>query len=89
MWHVRTPTAGDIPRGQVRVLPARGIRRRRGQQPRPRTRHLSPAAQKCPRPQYGKDSTHILLTLMVVNCHRINRGCQKWFMQPPLPHGRA
>ena len=39
---------GDIPRGRVRVLPARGIRRRRGQQSRPRTRHLSPAAQECP-----------------------------------------
>ena len=40
---------GDIPRGRERVLPGRGIRRRRGQQSRPRTRHLSPAAQKCPR----------------------------------------
>ena len=40
---------GDIPRGRVRVLPGGGIRRRRGQQSRPRTRHLSPAAQKCPR----------------------------------------
>ena len=46
----QTPaTDGDIPRGWGRVLPARGIRRRRGQQSRPRTRHLSPAAQKCPR----------------------------------------
>ena len=42
-------TDGDIPRGRVRVLPSGGIRRRRGQQSRPRTRHLSPAAQKCPR----------------------------------------
>ena len=40
---------GDIPRGRVRVAPGGGIRRRRGQQSRPRTRHLSPAAQKCPR----------------------------------------
>ena len=40
---------GDIPRGRMRVLPSGGIRRRRGQQSRPRTRHLSPAAQKCPR----------------------------------------
>ena len=40
---------GDIPHGRVRVLPGRGIRRRRGQQSRPPTRHLSPAAQKCPR----------------------------------------
>ena len=82
-------TEGDIPRGRVRLVPVRGIRRRRGQQSRPRTRHLSPAAQKCPRPQYGKDSTHILLTLMVVNCQQIVRGCQKWMMHPPLPHGRA
>ena len=53
---------GDIPRGRVRVLPGGGIRRRRGQQSRPRTRHLSPTAQKCPRtrrmspaatPEYG------------------------------------
>ena len=49
MWHVRTPPAGDIPRGRVRLVPVRGIRRRRGQHSRPRTRHLSPAAQKCPR----------------------------------------
>ena len=42
-------TEGDIPRGRVRLVPVRGIRRRRGQQSRPRTRHLSPAAQKCPR----------------------------------------
>ena len=42
-------TNGDIPHGRVRVLPGGGIRRRRGQQSRPRTRHLSPAAQKCPR----------------------------------------
>ena len=41
-------TNGDIPRGRVRVLPGGGIRRRRGQQSRPPTRHLSPAAQKCP-----------------------------------------
>ena len=40
---------GDIPRGRVRVVPGGGLRRRRGQQSRPRTRHLSPAAQKCPR----------------------------------------
>ena len=40
---------GDIPHGRVRVLPGRGIRRRRGQQSRPPTRHLSPAARKCHR----------------------------------------
>ena len=40
---------GDIPRGQVRLAPARGIRRRRGQQSRPRTRRTSPAGRKCPR----------------------------------------
>ena len=36
-------TAGDIPRGRVRVLPGGGIRRRRGQQSRPHTRETSPA----------------------------------------------
>ena len=40
---------GDIPRGRVRVLPGGGIRRRRGQQSRPRARRTSPTAQKCPR----------------------------------------
>ena len=40
---------GDIPRGRVRVLPGGGIRRRRGQQSRPPTRRMPPAAQKCPR----------------------------------------
>ena len=48
--HGRIPTYdGDIPRGRVRVLPAGGIRRRRGQQSRPPTRRMPPAAQKCPR----------------------------------------
>ena len=62
----------------------------------PRRKRMSPATQKCPRHtqdvpplQYRQDSTHILLTLMVVNCHQIDRGCQKWIMQPPLSHGRA
>ena len=41
-------TNGDIPRGRVRVLPGGGIRRRRGQQSRPPTRRMPPAAQKCP-----------------------------------------
>ena len=41
-------TDGDIPRGRVRVLPSGGIRRRRGQQSRPPTRRMPPAAQKCP-----------------------------------------
>ena len=40
-------TDGDIPRGRVRVLPSGGIRRR-GQQSRPPTRRMPPAAQKCP-----------------------------------------
>ena len=44
-----TITAGDIPRGRVRILPSRGIRRRRGQQSRPPTRRTSPAGRKCPR----------------------------------------
>ena len=42
-------TDGDIARGRVRVVPGGVIRRRRGQQSRPRTRHLSPAARKCHR----------------------------------------
>ena len=55
-------TNGDIPHGRVRVLPGGGIRRRRGQQSRPPTRRMPPAAQKCPRtrrmspaaaPEYG------------------------------------
>ena len=50
---------------------------------------MSPHAQDVPRPQYGKDSTYILLTLMVVKCQQIVRGCQKWIMQPPLPRGQA
>ena len=41
---------GDIPRGRVRVLPGGGIRRRRGQQSRPRTRRMSPAGVVCTRP---------------------------------------
>ena len=43
-----TITAGDIPRGRVRILPSRGIRRRRGQQSRPQARRTSPAGTKCP-----------------------------------------
>ena len=42
-------TAGDIPRGQVHVLPGGGIRRRRGQQSRPPTRNTSPTVRECPR----------------------------------------
>ena len=42
-------TAGDISRGQVRVLPGGGIRRRRRQQSRPHTRETPPAGRKCPR----------------------------------------
>ena len=36
-------TAGDIPRGRVRVLPAGDLRRRRGQESCPPTRRTSPA----------------------------------------------
>ena len=39
--------AGDIPRGRVRVLPAGGIRRRRGPETCPPTRSLSPAGREC------------------------------------------
>ena len=41
-------TDRDIARGRVRVVPGGGIRRRRGQQSRPPTRHLPPATRKCP-----------------------------------------
>ena len=44
-------TAGGIPRGQGRVLPAGDSRRRRGPESCPRTRNLSPWAGKCPRPR--------------------------------------
>ena len=44
-----TDTAGDIPRGRARLSAARGIRRRRGQQSRPRARETPPAGRKCPR----------------------------------------
>ena len=47
--HEALATEGDIARGRVRVVPGGVIRRRRGQQSRPRTRHLPPAARKCPR----------------------------------------
>ena len=44
-------TAGDIPRGRVRLLPAGDSPRVRGQESRPRRRRRPPAAQDCPRPQ--------------------------------------
>ena len=54
----QTPaTDGDIPRGRVRVLPGGGIRRRQGQQSRPRTRRMPPAAQKCPRTRRTSPAT--------------------------------
>ena len=40
---------GDIPRGRARLSAAGGIRRRRGQQSRPRARETPPAGRKCPR----------------------------------------
>ena len=42
---------GDIPRGRVRLLPARGIPRVRGQDSRPRRRRMPPPATTCPRPR--------------------------------------
>ena len=42
---------GDIPRSRGHVVPAGGIRRRRGQQSRPPTRETSPAGRKCPQPR--------------------------------------
>ena len=66
---------GDIPRGQVRVLPGGGIRRRRGQQSRPRTRSTSPAGRKCPRTRrmspHASELSETRRTLVVSNTARL------------------
>ena len=70
-----TITAGDIPRGRVRILPSRGIRRRRGQQSRPPTRRTSPAGRKCPRTRrmspHASELSETRRTLVVSNAARL------------------
>ena len=73
-------TAGDIPRGRVRILPSRGIRRRRGQQSRPPTRTTPPAGGKCPRTRrmspHASEFSETRRTLVVSNaaCLPLSRG---------------
>ena len=66
---------GDIPRGQVRLAPARGIRRRRGQQSRPPTRETSPAGRKSPRTRrmspHASELSETRRTLVVPNAARL------------------
>ena len=68
-------TAGDIPRGQVHVLPGGGIRRRRGQQSRPPTRNTSPTGRKCPRTRrmspHASELSETRRTLVVSNAARL------------------
>ena len=68
-------TAGDIPRGRARVLPARGIRRRRGQQSRPPTRNTSPTVRECPRTRrmspHASELSETRRTLVVSNTARL------------------
>ena len=68
-------TAGDIPRGQVHVLPGGGIRRRRGQQSRPPTRNTSPAGRKSPRTRrmspHASELSETRRTLVVSNTARL------------------
>ena len=73
--HTPPTTHGDIPRGQVRVLPGGGIRRRRGQQTRPPTRNTSPAGRKCPRTRrmspHASELSETRRTLVVSNTARL------------------
>ena len=66
---------GDIPRGQVRLTAAGGIRRRRGQQSRPPTRETSPAGRKCPRTRrmspHASELSETRRTLVVLNAARL------------------
>ena len=77
---------GDIPRGQVRVLPARGIRRRRGQQSRPPTRNTSPAGRKCPRTRrmspHASELSETRRTLVVLNAARL--PLSRWHRRPRM-----
>ena len=84
---------GDIPRGQVRLAPARGIRRRRGQQTRPPTRNTSPTGRKCPRTRrmspHASDLSETRRTLVVPNAARRPRvggtGARGWRPTAPPP----
>ena len=73
--HTPHTTHGDIPRGRARVLPARGIRRRRGQQSRPRARETPPAGRKCPRTRrmspHASELSETRRTLVVSNTARL------------------
>ena len=73
--HTPHTTHGDIPRGRARVLPARGIRRRRGQQSRPPTRNTSPTGRKCPRTRrmspHASELSETRRTLVVSNTARL------------------
>ena len=66
---------GDIPRGQVRLAPGGGIRRRRGQQSRPHTRNTSPAGRKSPRTRrmspHASELSETRRTLVVSNTARL------------------
>ena len=79
-------TAGDIPRGQVRVLPGGGIRRRRGQQTRPPTRNTSPAGRKCPRTRrmspHASELSETRRTLVVPNAARL--PLSRWHRCPRM-----
>ena len=70
-----TTAVGDIPRGQVRLAPGGGIRRRRGQQSRPHTRNTSPAGRKCPRtrrmPPHASELSETRRTLVVSKTARL------------------
>jgi len=77
---------GDIPRGQVRVLPGGGIRRRRGQQTRPPTRNTSPAGRKCPRTRrmspHASELSETRRTLVVPNAARL--PLSRWHRCPRM-----
>ena len=66
---------GDIPRGQVRLAPGGGIRRRRGQQSRPHTRNTSPAGRNSPRTRrmspHASELSATRRTLVVPNAARL------------------
>ena len=78
--------AGDIPRGQVRLAPARGIRRRRGQQSRPPTRETSPAGRKSPRMRrmspHASELSETRRTLVVLNAARL--PLSRWHRRPRM-----
>ena len=77
---------GDIPRGQVRLAPARGIRRRRGQQSRPPTRETSPAGRKSPRTRrmspHASELSETRRTLVVLNAARL--PLSRWHRRPRM-----